>query len=248
MRNFVSHCCRLLVVVALLVFCMQCFAQGNIRTVLLVKVKMGHDDSWKAAVRDYVAIVKKAGSEQQFTVWDSQSGPMLHAVVWYSAKWKELGEENPKLKGSEAEIATLFRRLDADTENLETWIDEMQPELMIRSKEIPPYVRTGRTRVLSGKIDEFKMLLRDQIVPALKKAGATDYGVAQARFGTPSNEFHSYLGMNGWADFDAPIGAEKGMTAAEWKAFQAKVSPLIESTQWDLWKYEPDLSYLVPAK
>ena len=70
MRNFVSHCCRLLVVVALLVFCMQCFAQGNIRTVLLVKVKMGHDDSWKAAVRDYVAMVKKAGSEQQFTVWD----------------------------------------------------------------------------------------------------------------------------------------------------------------------------------
>jgi hypothetical protein len=66
-------------------------------------------------------------------------------------------------------------------------------------------------------------------------------------FGT-SNEIHSYLGVNGWADLDGPIGAEKGMTAAEWKAFQAKVAPLIEGTQWDIWKYEPDLSYILPAK
>lgn len=248
MRNFVSLHRRLLVVAAVLVFSMQSWAQGNIRTVLLVKVKLGHDDSWKAAVKDYVALVKRAGSEQQFTVWDSQSGPNQHAVVWYSTKWKDIAEDNPKLKGSEADIATIFRRLDLDTESLETWIDEMQPDLMIRSKEIPPFVRTGRTRVVSGKMDEFKAVLRDQVLPALKKSGATDFGVALARFGTPNNEAHSYLALNGWADLDGPIGAEKGMTPAEWKAFQAKVAPLVEGTQWDIWKYEPDLSYIVPAK
>lgn len=248
MRNFVSLHRRLLVVAGLLVFSMPSWAQGNIRTVLLVKVKLGHDDSWKAAVKDYVALVKKAGSEQQFTVWDSQSGPNQHAVVWYSTKWKEMAEDNPKLKGSEADIATIFRRLDFDTDSLETWIDEMQPDLLIRSRAIPAFVRTGRTRVVSGKMDEFKALLRDQVLPAVKKSGATDYGVALGRFGTPSNEAHSYLGLNGWADLDGSIGAEKGMTPAEWKAFQAKVAPLIESTQWDIWKYEPDLSYIVPTK
>jgi len=248
MRNFASLHRRSFVVAALFGFSMQCWAQGNIRTVLFVKVKMGHEDSWKAAVKDYVATVKKAGSDQQFSVWDSQSGPSQHAVVWYSTKWKEIGQDNPKLKGAQEEIATLFRRLDADTESLETWIDEMQPDLMIPAKEIPPFVRTGRARVVPGKMDELKALLRDQVVPALKKSGATGYGVAVARFGTPSNEIHSYLGVNGWADLDGPIGAEKGMTAAEWKAFQAKVAPLIESTQWDIWKYEPDLSYILPAK
>lgn len=248
MRNFVSSHRRFVVVAALLVFSMQCWAQGNIRTVLFVKLKMGHEDSWRAAVKDYIATVKKAGSEQQFTTWDSQSGPSEHAVVWYSTKWKELGEDNPKLKGSEAEIATLFRRLDADTESIETWIDEMQPELMIRGKEIPPFVRTGRTTVISGKMDELKTLLREQILPALKKAGITDYGVAVARFGTPSNEIHSYLAANGWGDWDGPVGAEKGMSASEWKAFQGKLASLVESTRWDLWKFEPELSYLVPAK
>ena len=103
MRNFVLPFRRSLVIAALVGLSMQCWAQGNIRTILFVKVKMGHDDSWKAAVKDYVATVKKAGSEQSFSVWESQSGPNMHAVVWYSTKWKELGEDDPKMKGFEEE-------------------------------------------------------------------------------------------------------------------------------------------------
>jgi hypothetical protein len=53
--------------------------------------------------------------------------------------------------------------------------------------------------------------------------------------------------LNGWADLDGPIGTEKGMSAAEYKAFLDKVAPLIESTEWSMWKYEPELSY-IPAK
>ena len=152
------------------------------------------------------------------------------------------------MKGSEAEMARGIARLNTVTESLEYWIDEMQPDLTFGTKEIPPMVRTGRTRVLQGKMDELKALFRDQIVPAVKKSGATDYGVAIARFGTPANEIHSYIGMSGWGDLDAPFGAEKGMSAAEWKAFQAKLPSLIESTEWTIWKYQADLSYIPVAK
>jgi hypothetical protein len=145
-------------------------------------------------------------------------------------------------------MARLFARLDTVTDSLETWIDEMQPDMMVRSNQIPAMVRVARTRVISGKMDDVKAIFHDQIVPAIKKSGATDYGVAVARFGTPSNEFHSYLGLSGWADLDGPIGTEKGMSAAEYKAFLAKVSPLIESTEWSMWKFEPELSYIPAAK
>jgi len=238
----------LLAAIALTAFCLPSWAQGNIRTVLFVKVKMGQEESWKAAVKDYAAVVKKAGSDQGFTVWKSESGPTQHAVVWYSSKWKEMDEQNPKLKPVEADIARLFARLDTVTDSLETWIDEMQPDMMIRSKEVPPMVRVARTRVVSGKMDELKALFHDQIAPAVKKSGATDYGVAVARFGTPANEIHSYLGLNGWADLDGPIGVEKGMSAAEFKAFQAKLQPLIEGTEWSMWKFQPELSYIPAAK
>ena len=246
MRKPFSLRACLLAAIALTCFCAPSWAQGNIRTVLFVKVKMGQDESWKAAVKDYVAMVKKAGSDQGFTVWESQSGTTQHAVVWYSSKWKEIDEHNPKLKSVEADMARLFARLDTVTDSLEKWIDEMQPEMMIRSKDVPPMVRVARTRAVSGKMDELKGLFRDQIVPAVKKSGASDYGAAVARFGTPANEIHSYLGLNGWADLDGPIGVEKGMSAAEFKAFQAKLQPLIESTEWSMWKFQPELSY-VPA-
>ena len=50
----------LLAAIALTAFCLPSWAQGNIRTVLFVKVKMGQEESWKAAVKDYAAVVKKA--------------------------------------------------------------------------------------------------------------------------------------------------------------------------------------------
>ena len=247
MRKLASLTRGLFYAVALCVLCGSCWAQANIRTVLLIKVKLDQEDSWKSSVKDYVALMKKAGSEQAFTTWESQTGPHLHAVVWYSAKWKDMGEENPKLKSSGADLASLFARLNTETDSLETWIDELQPDMAIPVKEMPAMVRTGRTRVVSGKMEDIKAIFHEQIVPAVKKSGATGYGVFLPRFGTPTNEIHSFISLSGWGDLDGPIGAEKGMTAAEFKAFQAKIAPLIEGTEWTIWKYEADLSYLPAA-
>jgi hypothetical protein len=231
----------------MLAFTMPSVAQ-NIRTVLLVKVKAGQEDNWKSAVKDYVALFKKAGSRESVTVWDSQTGPLQHAVVWYSSKWKEMGEQDPAMKGSEVDIARAIARLSIVTESLEYWMDEMQPDLTIRSNDVPPMIRVGRTRVNSGKMDEVEALFRDQLFPAIQKSGASDFGVAVARFGTPTNEIHTYLGIKGWADLDGPIGIQKGMTADEYKAFEAKLQPLIESTEFSIWKFDPELSYLAPSK
>ena len=242
-----SRC--LFAAVTLTALCLPCWAQqGNLRTVLFINVKPDQEENWKAAAKDYVALVKKAGSDQQFTMWESQTGPSQYAVVWYSEKWKEMGEDNPKLKSSAAEMATIFARLNGQTDSTETWIDEMQPDSGIRSNDVPAFVRTSRSRVVPGKMDEVKALFHDQVAPAVKKGGATSFGFAVARFGTPANEIHTYVGLSGWADLDGLVGAEKGMTPAEWKAFQAKVSTLIESTEWTLWKFHPELSYIPPAK
>jgi hypothetical protein len=108
-------------------------------------------------------------------------------------------------------------------------------------------VRVGRTKVIASKMDEAKAIFHDVIFPAVKKSGATDFGVAVARFGTPTNEIHSYLGLKGWADLDGPIGSQKGMSADEYKAFQAKLLPLIESTEYSIFKFNPELSYLAPS-
>jgi hypothetical protein len=208
---------------------------------------MDQEENWRAIVKDYIALAKKTGSKLTVTVWDSQTGPSQHAIVVYATKWKELGEDDPALKGSEAEEARLNGRLNSVTDSIEVWVDEMQPDLSIRSNDIPPFIRVGRTKVIASKMDEVKAIFHDVLFPAIKKSGATDWGVAYARYGTPINEIHTYLGLKGWADLDGPIGSQKAMTADEYKAFQAKLTPLLESTEYSIWKFAPELSYIAPS-
>ncbi|MGA2040456.1 MAG: hypothetical protein ABSH42_14350 [Bryobacteraceae bacterium] len=222
--------------------------QRNIRSVLFVKVKADRVDDWKAAVKDYAALMKKAGVEQGFTVWSAQTGPDQYAVVWYSAKWKELDQQDPKIKPVEADLARILARLQGASASLETWIDEMQPDLTIRSKETPKMVRTGRMRVAYGKTNEVLAIFKSDTFPALKKAGVEAFGVAIARYGTPSNEIHAYSSFNGWADLDEPYGVQKAMSAEEYKTYQAKLRPIVESIEWTMWRFEPDLSYVPEPK
>jgi hypothetical protein len=151
------------------------------------------------------------------------------------------------MKAVEADRARVIARLDTMTESLDTWIDEMQTDMATQSREVPAMVRVGRTRVIPEKMDEFKALLHDQLVPAMKKSGA-DYGFAVARYGTPSNEIHSYLGIKAWADLDGGIGAQKAMSPEEYKAFEGKLLPMLESTEWSMWKFHPELSYVIAPK
>ena len=62
-KLFSLHSC-LLAAVAWSALCIPSWAQGNLRTILIVKVKPDQEDNWKAAVKDYVAMVTKAGSDQ----------------------------------------------------------------------------------------------------------------------------------------------------------------------------------------
>jgi hypothetical protein len=221
----------------------------NIRTVLFVKVKPERAGDWRAAIKEYVTLVKKSESDQWFTVWESQSGPSEYAVVWYSAKWKDLDEDmDPKTKPVAADIAHVFDRLDGDTVSMETQVDEIQPDLSVFGKEIPKMVRTGRTRVVQGKMDEVLAILKSDTFPAMKKAGVSAYGVAVARFGTPSNEIHTFAAIGGWGDLDSPWGVRKGMSEDEYKAYLARISPLIVFSQYDMWRFRPELSYYPEAK
>src|SRR5579863_6084653 len=112
----------LLAAVVLTAVCLPCFAQqGNLRNVLFIKLKLDQQDNWKAAVKDLVALHQKAGADHPFTIWQSQTGPEEFAVVWYNAKWKEVGDDDPKLKSSAADLASIFSRLNGQTESVTMW-------------------------------------------------------------------------------------------------------------------------------
>lgn len=244
---------QLLLICMVTVLCAPVFSQPqqrNLRSVLFVHVKLDQQDAWKSGVKDLAAIYKKAGVEQPWTVWRSQTGNDEFAVVWYSEKWKEIGEQDPKIKPSQAQIDAIFKKLDNYTTGTEMWIDEIQPDMLISSGQMPKMVRTGRVRIASGKMDDARALFHDQLYPAYKKSGVSDFGVAVARYGTPTNEIHTYAAVTSWADFDSPFGAQKGMSSDDWKTFQEKLTPIIDGgVEFTVWEFQPELSYLpAPAK
>ncbi len=222
----------------------------NIRTIFLVKVKPERVGDWRATMKDFVAMKKKAGSDEYFSTWSSETGPGEYALVWYSARWSELDEqEDPKTRGVEGDVARLIARFDGATSSMETWVDEMQPDMEYgMAGAMPNKVRTSRTTVVPDKMDVILGLFRNEIVPAMKKSGVASYGVAVARFGTAVNEVHTFASMNAWADFDSPWGLEKSLGKEGYKAFLDKVRPTIVTTQYDIWTYKPELSFLPEAK
>jgi hypothetical protein len=235
--------------VACAVFAGTAMAQGNIRLIIFNKVKLDRIGDFRAAEKDYAALSQKTGSQRGYTVWASLSGDREFAIVRQFSKWDELQfTPDPAMKDTAAAASAIMSRIASCVESSHRWIDEIDPALSApRGPAIPPFVRTGRTTVAPDKVDEMIALYKSQIVPAMQKAEVKTYGVARARFGTPSNEFHSFIGLQSWAELDGPVGTQRGMSAAEWAAFQAKVSTVVQHTQWDMWTYWADASF-VPAR
>jgi hypothetical protein len=221
--------------------------ERNIRKVLFVTPKLDRTDVWKAAVKDYMAAVKKSGWDQPLTAWASQTGPAQYAFVQYFAKWTDL--DSFPSKDLAADLAPVMAKLQGTTLSLETWVDEMQPELTIPGAELPKVVRTGRMRIMPGKLDNELALYKNDLVPAFKKAGVTNFGIAVSRYGTPTNEIHTYIGLEGWAGlFDGSVGAQKVMSAEAYKAYMAKTNGMIEGIEYTIWRFQPELSYLPEKK
>ena len=57
----------------------------------------------------------------------------------------------------------------------------------------------------------------------------------------------SVLGFSNWADLDAGIGAQKGLGKEGYQSLLGKLRPLIASSQYDIYRFQTDLSYLPPA-
>lgn len=225
-------------------------AQGDIRIVSHVRVKPGSGGEWLAASKDRAALLAKGGSDRGYTVWQSTTGPREYVVVGYRSKWAELDQTtDPKMKAHEGPLAAIWARLNAATESVETEIHAKVPESTSpRTTEIPPFVRTGRTTVAPGKTNEALELFRNEVVPAWKKAGVSSYGVYRVRYGAPTSQILTYAAMKGWADLDSPTPVEQAMGAEAYQRFQSKIGALTLRTEFTIYRYRPELSYIPAAQ
>jgi len=219
---------------------------GNIRSTLRVTIRPERMGDFRAAVKEYVAVVKKAKWDKSFSLWNSQSGPREFVLSTVAEKWAELDvTQDPKLKDVAGELAAISARINQAVETTVRAITEVQPDLSLpRIADPPKMIRVLRTEVRPDKVEDYLALLKAEVLPAVKKSGATVFSVARTRYGAPSSEIVTVVGAQSWAEQDkeSPIVAAMGGQQAYAK-FLAKITPLMIRSQWDVYSYEADLSY-----
>lgn len=248
LKRVVCQCALAMAIVATLAS--SSFAQeGNIRSVTLYTVKPDRVGDFQAEIKEWIAVKAKGGSERYNSVWVSLTGPREYALVTYYSKWAELDAmSEPKMKEQAEDLARIGLRIVACTESSRRIIEEIKPALSLPpSGEVPKMIRVLVTDVRPDKFGDYLDLMKNEILPAIKKSGVKDYTFATRQFGAPNTEVISVAGLNSWADLEGGFGAEKALGKEGYQALVAKVRPLITSSQYDLFRFQPDLSYLPPA-
>jgi hypothetical protein len=167
------------------------------------------------------------------------------------SKWADLDntiDKDPKLKDQQADLARLSTHIIECTSSWRREIEVVNPELSLPdSGNEPKMIRVLVTQVRPEKYRDYLEFEKNVILPAIKKSGAKDYNFADVHFGTAGPTFISVVGMDNWADLDSGVGAEKGVTKEEYQALVDQAHSLIVSSNFLIYRYEPDLSYLPAA-
>jgi quinol monooxygenase YgiN len=227
-----------------------CAQDRNIRSVTFYTVKPDRIGDFRAEVKEYNAILAKAGSDGYSSVWVGITGAHEFARVQMYSKWADLDasiDSDPKLKDQAADLARVSMRIIDCTESWHRDIEMVVPELSLPESGAPPkMIRVLVTQVRPDKYQEYLDFVKNVIFPAVKKGGTRDYSVAEGSLGESGMEVTSVTGFNSWADLDAGIGAQKGLSKEDYHALVDKVRALITQSEFDIYRYESDESYLPP--
>lgn len=221
---------------------------ANIRSVTFYTVKPDRIGDFQAEVKEYNAILAKAGSDRYSTIWVALTGPYEYARVQMYTKWADLDKtiaNDPKLKDQAVDLARLSTHIIECTSSWRREIEVVNPDLSLPdSGDEPQMIRVLVTQVRPEKYRDYLVFQKNVILPAIKKSGTKDYNFADVHFGDPGPTFVSVVGISNWADLDDGVGAQKGVTADEYKAIVDQAHSLIVSSNFLIYRYQPDLSYL----
>jgi hypothetical protein len=163
---------------------------------------------------------------ESFAQYDSP-GPLV----------KALGEEGARAYGEKA------RRLILSSH---TYGVQTRPDLSLMGNMTgPPKLAViNSIHVLPGKGPAFEALLKGDVLPAVKKAGVTNYFVSQTVFGGDPNEYVTLTLMDSFAEIGKGSPVARGMGGqAAFNRWAAKVGGIIASQERSVGRYLPDLSF-----
>jgi hypothetical protein len=218
-------------------------AQWSVITVATVKPEMR--DQFEAFQKELMTAFRKAEVPSR-VVLQPVMGDLLEFVTIYPiANFADLDGPSPAertlgkdgLASSMAKIAgavTSVRRLAS--------LDMNELSIHTESKEPAPYAIVMFMRAAPGKGPEFEAWLRNDYIPVMKKAEVSNLSIARNVFGS-MNEYVVARPIQKLAEIDAGPPTRKVLGLEGANKLMAKTAGMVESVDYRIYRYRPDLSY-----
>lgn len=207
-----------------------------------ITLKADRVQDFIAAVKDYNAIYSKLPGARGRIMYQTLSGPANYRLVLGYPDWAAMDATSPV--ANNAELARINARISSCIQSSNSVISEVLPDLstpVTTPAPAPTLLRITRTRVRPDKIDEWMGIVKNELLPAYKKAGRT-LTVRQARFGAPTNEFTMSTRVTNWADA-GKNAIRDSMGADAYNKMVAKITALTTLLERDIVRYRADMSF-----
>jgi hypothetical protein len=215
--------------------------KAPVHSTITYRVKPGQYTEWQDLRKQMVDLNKKAGTSRTQLIYSTQSGPLEYLLVQNYAKFEDLGAGlDPKLKEFEGQRSSLNARMLNCLESMSRDLGRVSELSYGMNEEPAPMVQLVRTVLKPGARTDFLNLLKNEIVPAYKKAGIKTFVLITPTYG--EGVMASVIPMS-WKDVDEGGPLVKALGQEGYAALLKKLDALTVRRHVDMLRYWPALSY-----
>ena len=214
-----------------------------------VQVKPDRVQEWLDIEKQYSEAYKKGGGAFRYVYQNRAGNPFEYMIAANVGTYAVLDEKSAYAKGTtEVELARMQARRNQCVESVHTTFERTIPGLGIPAPAgaVRKLFRLTRINVRSGMDLQYLAIMKDEYLPALKKAGVTSLLVRRVEWGGSRNQFTLIGRHEKYAELDEGSVLTKALGAEAAAKLLAKVRQTIATSEYSLYSYVPESSFQPP--
>jgi hypothetical protein len=205
---------------------------------------------------EVIPALKKAGQPWQWMFTTGAVGPGgTFVTIRPIANYAEFDQPGMLQKALGADgAAKVVAKITPTVVSNHSWVQTLNRNMSIVSNATTPpaLVVVQDFQVLPGKNADFADIMTSEYLPALKKAGVKDFWVYGTNIGGPGGLVSTVRPIAKYAELDPQPGGgllvRGGLSQEAAQRLTARRAALFSSTETNVYRYVPDLSYGMPPQ
>jgi hypothetical protein len=213
------------------------------------QIKPEYRTEYEAAQKEITAAYKKAGVPSRIVVQSIMGDLMEYTSIAPLKNYAELDGPSPLVKAlGEAGSQKLLKKIGMYMNSIHRVSSLAIPDISIMgsSPDIGDYVAVSVWRLFPGKGADFTAYMKDDYVPAMRKAGLENFWLSRPIYGGNLEERITVRPLHKLAELDGGPLTIKALGAEKAQALAMKQAKIVESVSYTVHRIRPDLS-LLPA-